>query len=133
MDVPTIMTGVIFALMIMITFGLQILNVYVPTEGFQWLRNSIRLAFKAPVEMLVSAVLFWAPVLMLQWWHSAFFYGIMIFIAVYYAVVATGATMILKNALIHYLVEARANGTLIADEGKKPKTAAADEKEDSEE
>ncbi len=117
-DVHTVMASVIFALMIMITFSLQILNVYVPTDIFKWLRNAIRMVFKAPVEMLISAGLFWAPMLMLQWWHSAFFYGIMIFVAVYYAVVATGATMILKNTLIYYLLDARASGTLIADEGK---------------
>lgn len=132
LDVPTVMSGIIFSLMIMITFGLQILNVYVPTDIFNWLRNAIRMVFKAPVEMFGSAVLFWGPMLMLQWWHSAFFYGIMVFVAAYFAVVATGSTMVLKNALIHYLLEARASGTLIADEGKKPEAEDADEEEDSE-
>ena len=131
LDVPTVMAGIIFALMIMITFALQILNVYVPTDIFTWLRNAIRIVFKAPVEMLASAVLFWAPMLMLQWWHDGLFYGIMVFIAAYFAVVATGSTMILKNALIYYLLDARANGTLIADEGKKP-TEDTQEEEDSE-
>lgn len=122
LDVPTVMSCIVFALMIMVTFALQILNVYVPTNIGQWLRNAVDMVFKAPVELLAAAVLFWAPFAMLWRWTGLFFYAFMIFVTVYFTLAAVAGTLALKNALVHYLLDARANGTLIADEGKKAET-----------
>ena len=133
-DVPTVMACIVFALMIMVTFALQILNVYVPTNIGQWLRNAVDMIFKAPLELLAAAVLFWAPFAMLWRWTGLFLYAFMIFVTVYFTLAAVAGTLALKNALIHYLLDARANGTLIADEGKKAKSdAQTDEEEDAEE
>ena len=118
-DVPTVMACIVFALMIMITFSLQILNVYVPTNIGQWLRNAVNMVFKVPLELLGSAVLFWAPFVMLWRWTGLFFYAIMIFLTVYFTLAAVAGTLALKNGLIHYLLDARASGTLIADDSKK--------------
>lgn len=118
-DVPSVVAAIVFALMIMVTFSLQILNVYVPTGIGQWLRNAVNMVFKVPLELLGAAVLFWAPFAMLWRWTGAFLYAFMIFLTVYFTLAAVAGTLVLKNALVHYLLDARATGTLIADEGKK--------------
>lgn len=121
-DVPSVMACLVFALMIMVTSSLQILNVYVPTGIGQWLRNGVNMVFKAPLELLAAAVLFWVPFAMLWRWTGLFFFAVMIFITVYFTLAAVAGTLVLKNALLHYLLDARATGTLIADEGKKPES-----------
>jgi hypothetical protein len=56
----------------------------------------------------------------------------MIFVTVYFTLAAVAGTLVLKNALLHYLLEARAEGTLIADDGKKPEPKdESDEEEDA--
>jgi len=120
LDVPSVMACIVFGLMIMVTFSMQILNVYVPTNIGQWLRNSVNMVFKVPLELLGAAVLFWAPFALLYRWLGVFLYAFMIFVTVYFTLAAVAGTLVLKNALLHYLLEARAEGTLIADDGKKP-------------
>lgn len=119
LDVPSVMAALVFGLMIMITFSLQILNVYVPTPIGQWLRNGVNMVFKAPLELLGAAVLFWVPFAMLWRWTGLFVYMLMIFVAAYFALVAVAGTMVLKNALIYYLLDARATKTLLEDDGNK--------------
>lgn len=133
LDIPSVMACIVFGLMIMVTFSLLLLNVYVPTNIGQWLRNAVNMVFKVPLELLVSAVLFWAPFAMIYRWLGAFLYAIMIFLTVYFTLAAAGSTLALKNALLHYLLEARASGTLIADEGKLPTAGAAPEEDTEEE
>lgn len=128
-DIPSVMACIVFALMIMLTFSLQVLNVYVPTNMSQWLRNAANMVFKVPLELLGAAVLFWVPFVMLWRWTGLFFYAIMIFLTVYFTLAAVAGTLALKNGLIHYLLEARASGTLIADDSKnhQPETAENEE------
>lgn len=132
-DVPSVMACIVFALMIMFTFSLQILNVYVPTNIGQWLRNAVNMIFKVPLELLSAAALFWVPFAMLWRWTGAFMYFLVILLAIYFTLAAVAGTLVLKNALVHYLLDARATGTLIADEGKKPaaKDDAKEEEEDA--
>lgn len=119
LDVPSVMAALVFALMIMITFSLQILNIYVPTPIGQWLRNGVNIVFKAPIELLGAAALFWLPFAMLWRWTGLFMYACMIFITAYFALAAVVGTMVLKNPLIYYLLEARATNTLLEDDGNK--------------
>lgn len=129
-DVPSVMACIVFALMIMVTFSLQILNIYVPTSIGQWLRNAVNMVFKVPLELLGAAVLFWVPFAMLWRWTGWFLYALMIFITVYFTLAAVAGTLVLKNALIHYLLDARATGTLIADDSKKPELDDSSEGEE---
>ena len=103
LDIPTVTAAIVFGLMIMITFSMQILNVYVPTNIGQWLRNAVNMVFKAPLELLGTAVLFWVPVIVLRGWPGYFIMAGMIFIAVYFVIVAVVGTMLLNNTLNHYL------------------------------
>ena len=129
LDIPSVMAAIVFALMIMITFSMQLLNVYVPTNIGQWLRNAVNMVFKVPLELLGAAVLFWAPFALLWYWPGYFIMAAMIFIAVYFVIVAVVGTMLLKNALIYYLLDARATGTLIKDEEDQPEQNEETEEE----
>ena len=115
--VPFIAACVMFALAAMVTLSLQLLNVYVPTPVGDWVRNAVNIVFKVPVELLVAAGLYWLPAVLFLMWDQAFAYFLMIFVAAYYTIVALGITLLMKNALIRYLLQARTDGTLLAEEG----------------
>ena len=55
-------------------------------------------------------------------WPFALWYTVMIFITAYFVLLATAGTLLMKNALIAYLLEARKEGTLLEDEGRKKET-----------
>ena len=129
LDIPSVMAAIVFALMIMVTFSMQLLNVYVPTNIGQWLRNAVNMVFKAPLELLGAAVLFWVPFALLWYWPGYFIMAAMIFIAVYFVIVAVVGTMLLKNALVYYLLDARATGTLIKNEEDQPEQNEETEEE----
>lgn len=130
--VPQIVaSGLVFALTTMITCALLILNVYIHTPVGRWIMNAVNMVFKAPLELLGSAVLMSLPVVLALLWDMGFFYTILIYFAVYYAVMALFITILLKNSLLFYLVDARADGVLLSEEGKQRKQE--DEEEDEEE
>lgn len=120
--VPLVFACLVFLLMAMVTFAFQLLNVYVPTRFGDWLSNSVNMVFKVPLELAIAAVAFWLPALAAFLWPALLWYAAMIVIIVYFVLVATAGTLMMKNALIQYLVDARAEGILIADDGKKKET-----------
>ena len=93
--------------------ALILLNVYIPTSVSTWISNAANMVFKAPLQMAVVGLLMWFPLLLAFLSFQYFFYFIMVFIVVYYMLVAMGITMLMKNTLLDFLVEARAAGTLI--------------------
>lgn len=127
LDVPTVASGVVFALMAMVTFSLQLLNIYVPTALGQWLRNGVNMVFKAPIEMLGAVALIWLPALLFLYSFPLFYYVGIVFVAVYFSLVATVATLVLKNALLYYLLEARSTDTLLEDDSNWAKKEEEDE------
>lgn len=118
-DVPTVASGLVFALMAMLTFSMQLLNVYVPTAIGEWLRNAVNMVFKVPFELLICGCLFWLPLFLLYTWDGILWMTMVVFVTVYFVLVATIGTLLMKNALIFYLLEARKEGTLLEDAGKK--------------
>ena len=112
-----VMACVMFALMTMLTSAFLILNVYIPTPVGKWIHNATAMVFKAPLQLLVASAIVWAPVLLAIFWFDIFYYVIMIFLVAYFALAALASTMLLKDALIVYLLDARATGTLLAEEG----------------
>ena len=127
-DTPLIGACLVFLLMTMLTFSLQILNVYVPTRLGDWIRSAVNMVFKVPLELIACALLFWAPYLMIFLYPELVWYAAMIFVTVYFVLSATAGTLLLKNALIPYLLEARKEGTLIDDDSKQKED---DEDEDA--
>jgi len=124
--------SVMLALSTMLTTSLLVLNVYIPTNIGNWIRNAVDMIFKVPLELLGSAVLLWLPVILLTVRPDFFYYGALVFIAIYFTLAVLGATMLLKNALVKYLVDARAEGILLFDEGKRKEDTAEEIDEDEE-
>lgn len=111
-------SGIFFAVMAMLTSAIQILNVYVPTPVGNWLSNASAMVFKVPLQLLVCAALFWLPLLMLIFLGELFANLIMIFVVAYFMIAGLATTILLKNALMDFLVEARKEGILLAEEGR---------------
>ena len=114
--VPLVFAGLMSMLTVGLTVSLLMMNVYIPTKVGTWITNSVNMVFKAPLQLAVSAVLFTFPVLCLLLWFDVFYFAIMIFVAAYYTVAALVVTMLLKQPLIYYLLEARAQNLLIEEE-----------------
>ena len=127
---PLVGASLMFAVVGMLTVSLLMLNVYIPTGIGDWIRNAVDMIFKYPLYLLGAAVLFWAPVVLCVLWFSIFYMVALIFIAVYFTLASLGCTMLLKEALVNYLLDARANGTLLAEEGKRKVKADEDEYEE---
>lgn len=110
--------GVFFTMAGMVMVSMLALNVYIPTIVSDWLRNSINF-FRRPLELLAAAALFWAPLLIAVFYFGLITHIIMILLAAYFALAAICGTLVLKEPLIEFLIDARADGTLIAEEGAK--------------
>lgn len=111
--VRLVMSCIMFALVSGLTVAFILLNVYIPTETSQWIRNSVNMVFKAPLQLAVSGVLIWLPFLLAIFYYDIFYYCIMIFVVAYYALATLIVTILMKDTLIYYLLEARAAGTLL--------------------
>ena len=116
--VPLLAATFVFALLSIFTFAMQILNVYIPTKVSVWMHNAFAMMKTGFIRLLATTALYWAPMFMLLLWPEPFFYLVLIFIAVYYSLTALVSTMFLKENLVDFLLDARADGTLLAEEGK---------------
>ena len=115
---PTIMSFLVFAMVSMLLQSLLTLNVYIHTEAGVWLRNGVDIIRKAPLQVLLSGVLPWVPVFLALILPDLFMQIFVVWICIYFALCALGTTMLLKDALLLKLVESRANGTLLSEEGR---------------
>lgn len=112
------------ALMTMLASSLMILNVYVPTKISLWVNSAVSMVFKAPLQLLLCSVLFWLPFIMALLWPAYLYFSILIFLVAYFPLTGLLTTMLLKNTLLEYLLTARKEGTLLAEEGAGAKTEA---------
>lgn len=131
--VQLIFGSFVAALTTMLTTSLLTLNVYVPTPVGRWIENAVNMVFKAPLQLLGSAFVFWMPVLLGLLRFDYFWYCLLIFIAIYFSLAALVTTMLLKNPLIDYLVDARVDGVLLAEEGRERTEEDEDEEEEDDE
>ncbi|MBR4864073.1 MAG: DUF624 domain-containing protein [Oscillospiraceae bacterium] len=113
-----ITSGIMFALMVMLTTAVMTLNVYIPTDISTWIKNATSMIFKVPLQLLVAAAAIWAPVVLFFFRFDIFYYIIMIFVVAYFTLVGFAATILLKGHLMELLLEARSEGTLLAEEGR---------------
>lgn len=116
--VQLIASSFVFAMSAMMTVALLVLNVYIPTKIGIWIETAAKMVFTVPLELFGSAVLFWLPVLLGLLWFDVFYGMLMILLAVYFCLAALVVTILLKNSLMQTLLAARANGSLLAEEGK---------------
>lgn len=111
--VRLVMSCLMFALVSGLTVAFLLLNVYIPTATSEWIRNSVNMLFKAPLQVMVSGILVWLPVLLAFFYSNIFYYCIMIFVVAYFTLAILVITMLMKDTLIYFLLEARGAGTLL--------------------
>ena len=116
MLVRLIMCCILTAAIVMIAAALPILNVYVPSSVTRWLQNAVTLSTRAPLELLLTGLAFWVPVVTVILWTVIAFYGALIFVAAYFMVVAFASTLFLKYQLIRLRDEELAYQKSIAQE-----------------
>lgn len=92
---------------VMLLAALVPLNIYVPYSPVDWLRNGVNLVFKAPLWILLSAMLLAVPITCLLWASDIFILGIVIFVGFWFSIAAFVSTLLLKNALMNMLLEYR--------------------------
>ena len=109
---------VMLAMTTMVTAALLMLNVYIPTKIGTWITNATAMVFKAPIMLLIAAGLMWLPVLLGVLRMDWLFLTLMIFLVAYFPLSGLVSTLALKGTLMDYLIEARANGSLLAEEGR---------------
>ncbi len=127
---PLVAAGLMYMLVNMLTVSLMMLNVYIPTKISLWIRSGVDMIFKAPLQLFAAAVLFAAPVVLAVLFADIFIMIVLIFLGFYFTLAALIITMVLKETLIDYLVDARAEGTLLSEEGSAAATAEDDEEDE---
>ena len=135
--VTLIASSLMFAFVTMLLHAALTLNVYIYTGVATWLKNAVDLLFKTPLQLLLSAAMFWLPilgVLVLMPDDPGIIYLVLefslVFLCVYYTLAALVTTMALKGGLLDTLLSCRAEGLIIAEEGAMP--IEEDEVEDDE-
>lgn len=95
-----------------------LLNVYIYTDVNNWLKNTVNLLFKGLIPMVLVAGFFWLPVILLLIVDAFIVYEIiMILIFAYFVVIALVCTMVMKPRLTQILIDCRADGLIVAEEG----------------
>ena len=119
--VPTIGACIMLAFVAVMLHSALTLNVYIPTSVSNWLRNTVNLGLKGFPKVLVGAALFWGPVLVFCFVSGWLIYELAtVLVFAYFALTGLVTTMLLKGNLIDILIDARADGTLTAEEGLQP-------------
>lgn len=99
--------GVMMVLPAMIIASLWPLNIYIPYNTADWLRNTVSLVFQAPLPVLATAVLMFAPVILVLYFTTLAFYGCLVIISVYFAVVTFVSSLLYKDDLVRLLNQYR--------------------------
>lgn len=92
---------------VMLLSALVLLNIYIPYDLTDWLKNGVNLIVKAPLWILASTVLLVIPVACLLWANDIFILGIVVFVGFWFALAAFVSTLLLKDALVDMLLDYR--------------------------
>lgn len=103
-----VLAGLFLAVVLMFTAAAIPVNLYIPTELNRWLQNTWYLVFHAPIYVLGTAALVWAPLALALFWTDIAFLLLVVFIAAYYALAAVAGTVLLKDGLVVLLLRERA-------------------------
>ena len=82
-------------------------NLYFENDVNGWLLDTWKLIGYAPLQVLASAAIMWLPVVVMIWFPMYGFLALLVFIAVYFAVMGVVVTALLKNPLIRILQQKR--------------------------
>lgn len=118
---PMIGSCVAFAAVVMVLMSALCLNVYIPTDIMTWTRNMVNLLFKGFFGLLAGAGMFWAPIVVFCLYDGWIIYElVMVLLCAYFALTGYVTTVLMKNPLTWFLLQARIDGTLTAEEGLMP-------------
>lgn len=124
--VTMVASGLMFSVFAMLLHSSLALNVYIYTDVNNWLKNTVNLLFRAPLQLLGSAAMLWGPVVMVLLFPpnenliAVILDLSLVFVCAYFALAAVVTTMALKGGLTSILIDCRADGLIIAEEGIAP-------------
>ena len=125
---PLVGACVMLAITAVLLHSALVLNVYIPTSVSNWIRNTVNLAIKSFLLLLIGAALVWAPVLLFCFEPHGYIYElVMVLLFAYFALAGLVTTVTLKDSLVRVLIDCRADGILTAEEGLMPMEEDDDE------
>ena len=92
---------------LMLLAALVPLNIYIPYNLTDWLKNGVNMLFKAPVWVLLSGLMLALPVICFFWASDLFNLGIVIFVGFWFGISAFASTLLLKDSLVDMLLAYR--------------------------
>jgi len=125
--VPLIIYSVGLIPLVMVFSILWPLNVYLPYDLTEWLKNSLRLLVKAPIQLLVVGILMIAPIALVLYAADLAFMMLIIFLAIYFSLSGFIATLVLKNTLVDRV------GAYKAEHPEETQETAEEEEEETQE
>lgn len=106
--IPAVFHVIFFLAAVLVGTAMIPVSLYFENDVNGWLTDTWYLIGHAPLQVLASAIIMWFPVVLVVWFPIWGFYALLIFIAVYYAVMGVVVTALLKNPLIRILQRKRA-------------------------
>lgn len=88
---------------LMLLCALIPLNIYIPYDVTDWLKNGVNLVCKAPHWVLLSACLMAIPVVCIFWLPEIAAFSIVCLVGFWFTMMAFVSTMVLKDGLIELL------------------------------
>ena len=106
---PLIIYAVGLLPLLMVFSALWPMSVFIPCDsGSDWIKSTLKLLVKAPLQLVIVSALMLLPVALVLYLPTIGFMMLIVFLAIYYALTAFVAIMLLKNALEDRLGEYRA-------------------------
>lgn len=104
---PMIIYGVGMILPLVFFAALWPMNVYCSYDLSQWLKKTVRFILKAPLQVLLTAILLALPAALVLYFPELAFMMLVIFVGVYFSAALFASTVLLKNGLKVMLQEYR--------------------------
>lgn len=99
--------GVAALMPLMLFAALIPLNIYIPYNTVDWLKNCVNMVFKAPLWLLVSGLMLAAPVISFVFAWDMFFLILVVFVGFWCSLAGFVSTLLLKDTLVDMLLEYR--------------------------
>ncbi len=107
--VPLVIYTIGLLPLLMVFSALWPLHVFIPYDsGTDWVKNSLKLLVKAPLQLLFVSALMILPVALVLYLPTIGFMMLIVFLGIYYAVAGFASILLLKNSLEDRLGEYRA-------------------------
>ena len=105
---PLVIYAVGLLPLLMVFTAIWPMAVFIPYEsGTEWLKGSLKLLVKAPLQLLIVSVLMVLPVALVLYIPEIGFMLLIVFLAIYYALTAFAAILMMKKSLEDRLGEYR--------------------------